>query len=119
MPVLPYWDHLDDFNRAQKTSFATFTYFTALLFVALFCLAIYNHIVFLLKPLSWTKLLAPLSIFYILAILTIVLRIFSIFFWIWALFKGRILLVALPPLFKLNVGLMQAWIMIELKMRVN
>ena len=123
MHFLPRWDLIDglDFNDTQKVYYVIFTYFTAIAFFCLLCFANYNYFKFVLgRPrMSLTSLCAPLSLFYLLAMITIIFRIISILVWVWATESNLILFITLPPLFKLNVGLIQAWIMIELTLRVN
>ena len=119
MAVLPDWDENDAWNRKQKVGLAILTYITAGLFIGLLCLALYNHVVFLLRPFQLRKLIDQLSFLYLLSELTILMRILSIFYWYRLYETNEILLVSLPPLFKLNVGVLQAWLITELVIRVN
>ena len=122
MAVLPYFDHIkDDTSHSQYIWLVLFTYFTTLLFALLFVFAIHNYYRYLLRTKrgrNCERFLSPLAVFYELAIITILLRTFSILFWVWVTEQEGILIVTMPPLFKLNVGLVQAWIIIELIVRV-
>ena len=119
MAPLPYWDNLKydyDCNQAQRISFAVFTYFSIMAFLGLFFFAFCNYLNYVnKKPRTCSSLLIPLSLFYILALITIALRILTLILWLQLdNIQGSITIKMLPPLFKLNVGLVQAWILIEL-----
>ena len=121
MPVLPYWDRIPPgkATSSQKDVLAVLTYLTALVFGGLLFFACYNYYKFLLKAQPRRKVLDPLSMFYILSICTIFLRMLSIIYTEKIDIIFMINLELLPPLFKLNTGLIQAWIMIELSLRVK
>lgn len=95
------------------------TYVTALLFILLLCFALYNHIVFLLRPFTCSMFFEQISLFYLLAELTICLRVITIILWYYLYDQNRIILVAVQPLLQLNVGLLQAWMIIELIVRIG
>jgi len=81
MAVLPYWDKTTDLSTSEKAFLATLTYLIALAFVGLLFFACYNSYMFLIKPQPRRKLLDPLSMFYLLGILTITFRLCSVIFW--------------------------------------
>ena len=110
MAPLPYWDRLiEDYNcnDAQSISFAVFSYFSIVAFLGLFMFALCNYLNYVNKrPRTCSSLLIPLSLFYILSMITIALRILTLFFWLKESNReGSITIKMLPPLFKLNVGL--------------
>ena len=57
--------------------------------------------------------------FYLAAICGIFIRIFTCVYLVQMHLTYEILLKFLPGLFKLNIGLISSWIMIELILRVN
>ena len=86
MAPLPYWDNLiDDYdcNKAQMISFAFFTYFSIMAFLGLFIFSLCNYLNYVnTKPRTCSSFFIPLSLFYILSLTTIALRILTLILWL-------------------------------------
>ena len=120
MQPIPYYD------RALKDGTATrhdlnilvgFTYFFCLLYVCQFMLAVYNIQAFIIGQRRYKT--PPLLVFYIMVLLLTVTRFY---FTLWCLpqFIERILFAAeMMPILKVNLGLIQCWILAELYMRIK
>ena len=79
MPYIPYMDQ-STLTRDQKDLLIPAIYLTALAFLGLLIFACYNFYTILLKAKPRRKLSHPLSMFYLVAICVVFLRIFSCIF---------------------------------------
>ena len=105
MPFIPYIDHTEKLTHSQKVVLISAIYFTSLAFLSLLILACYNYYTFLLKAKPRRRLSDPLSMFYLVAICVVLLKIFTTIFMIQIHETQKILLRFLPGLFELNLGL--------------
>ena len=104
MTYIPYMDR-SDLTRDQKELLIPAIYFTALAFLGLLIFACYNYYTFLLKAKPRRKLSHPVSMFYLVAICVVFLRIFSCIFMVQIHQTYEIIIRFFPGLFKLNAGL--------------
>lgn len=83
MTVLPDWDNPDvsELSDSVRSWLAVLTYLTALCFACLLVFAFLNSYRILLKVNQRRHLCDPMTVFYIVAICTVILRLLSVIFW--------------------------------------
>ena len=118
MPVLPYYDNLPpDFDPTKTIIMACMQYFVAgclaILFIGICC----NFWWFIIRQGKYK--VHPLLVFYILALLTTVARFYRTVWHFTVILTNQPIGLYAPPTFKTMLGLEQAWIMIELCIRIR
>ena len=92
-------------------------YFSTICFIIELAMTLTNMWKFLIKQRKYKTW--PLLIFYILTICLAVVRIYNSFFFFVLVAENEIFGILLPPVIKLNLGMVQCWILLELGLRVN
>ena len=106
----------DKLTEAQIDVIAAVQYVVVAFFVGVLILAIINFVQIIIVQKRWGKL--PLSLFYILTILTTISRVLGTLFVYfekpWTIFFNL-----LAPTAKLEIGLIQLWMVVELALKLR
>ena len=120
MGALPGYDQLydeHDLTSADLTWMAITQYLTITFFTGLLVLALRNAWVIFVKLGRYGNV--TLLSFYLLVVLAIMIRIETLI-WFWtAVLDWDLYSLAIQPIVKLHVGLIMAWTIIELTLRVE
>ena len=92
-------------------------YFSTICFIIELAMTLTNMWRFLIKQSKYKTW--PLLMFYILTICLAVVRIYFSFFYFVVVANNGIFGNLLHPVIKLNLGIVQCWILLELGLRVN
>ena len=114
MELLPGLDKLN--NTWDKIITVILAYAGVLFAIALLILIIHNIVMFMIKQSRWKML--PLLFFYIVAVMDLVIRIYSMIWVIEIYDNNSILAFYYPSVCKLVIGYTQFWTIGELTVRV-
>ena len=105
-----------DFTETQFKIFFTEHLILTLLYAALFILVSVNIWIILVRQGKWRTL--PLLLFYVMAFIAISTRLIACI-WIYTEANWVFAVYFMQPLAKIAVGLTQAWMIFELKVRIR
>ena len=74
--------------------------------------SVFNLYTFLYKKGKYRNM--PITLFYVLATLNLLVRLGYFTFFYPAVSSNNMIALLMPPLLKINIGLLQSWIMIEI-----
>ena len=92
-------------------------YFSTLCFICELIMALTNTWMFLIRQRKYKT--RPLLMFYVLTIWLVAMRVYSSFFFLLLMIESDLFGDLLIPILKLNIGLVQCWILFELGLRVT
>ena len=112
---LPDLDTIE--SHKYKIIIVSLAYFGCFCFVMMLSLAMHNVVQFLIRQHRWRVL--PLLFFYIMAMIVLVTRIYTLIYIVRDQYSPRIFTFYFPYICKLIVGYTQVWTITELTVRVN
>ena len=115
MPYEEIFQSKNQLNETQLSILVSAMYFSTLCFLCELSLALTNTWRFLIKQRKYKSW--PLLMFYMLTIWLAVMRIYMSFFYLYINTVHSLCGVLLSALLKLNIGVVQCWILVELALR--
>ena len=117
---LPYFDQYNerypDASQGQMNWLVAVIYLCTMLFFGQLVLAFVNVYKFLYKGEKYKTL--PLLLFYVLTVILTLMRLWSNL-WFLGYILNQYLLEVLCPILKINIGLNQCWMLLELSLRIR
>ena len=107
----------DIMTTAELNIIVAILYLSTFLFICELAMAVYNIWAFLIKQKKYKTL--PLSIFYALTVWLMLMRIYFCLFYLTIIENESIVGSCFKPILKLDIGLVQCWILIELSLRIS